>query len=393
MLAVAGVEEQLRRTDLLLSVEASLRGAVRARFGHRMRRRVAAELVRRQLPVEGRHVLGAGGIPLRREIGFAGALGGAPAPIGGTRLDVGAGDPGQDMGELVEGERRLLAIAQRDIPVEELGLGDRPRPSLVLLHEAVGGVGVAGGEQTARDDQPLVPPCRRTHRVVGVGEQQLSGRVVIVLLAPESRLLERQPRIRAQLGRDLRQHGIEVRRVANQREACLGHAAVIGRHQREHTAGRIDLAVPQQPVEPPLVVFRPQRVVKPRRALRLLGNAEIAFDPGGAQRRRAGLAVTPVDQDLGGARLAGAADRVMALQPVGRRVIALARHRLLGAAQQRLVQRPIRILLDKAGDLGKPAARVRARVVEPADDLLRQRIVALARPAHRPWASRRCGRH
>src|SRR5207249_2049887 len=56
----------------------------------------------------------------------------------------------------------------------------------------------------------------------------------------------------------------------------------------------------------------------------------------------------------------------------------LARHRLLGAAAQRLLQRPIRVLLDKAGDLGEPPARAGAAIVEPADDFQRQRVAALA---------------
>ena len=113
-----------------------------------------------------------------------------------------------------------------------------------LLGEPIGDLGVAAGQQAARDDEPLAPPQRGANRGVVMGEEQLGGASGIVLLAPPARLLEGQPRIRPQLRRNPRQYGVEVGRVAGKREARLRHGAVIGRQQRHHAAGRLGLAVP-----------------------------------------------------------------------------------------------------------------------------------------------------
>ncbi len=254
------------------------------------------------------------------------------------------------------------------LPAFEFGLLDQP----------VGHVRIAGVKQLAGDQQPLAQPRRRANRVVVMGEQQLGGRVVIVLLARPARLLEGEPRIRAKLGRHLRHQAAGIGRVGGEREARFRQGMIIGRNQRQHAARCIGVAVPQQPVEPLLVVFRAQRGGKPRQEVVLLGRRETALDPRRPQRRGAGPDLALVDHDFGRPRPARAADRGVALEPQGGGVVALARQRLLGTAAQRLLQRPIRILLDKAGNLGKTPVRAGAGIIQPADDFQRQRIRALA---------------
>ena len=69
--------------------------------------------------------------------------------------------------------------------------------------------------------------------------------------------------------------------------------------------------------------------------------------------------------------------------------------RFFGATLQFLLQRPIRVLVDEASDIGKAAARRRASVIEPADNFLRQGILGLAGPeiGLRPVAGARRGDH
>ena len=159
--------------------------------------------MRGELPVKGGHVIGPGGVPFRRELGFAFRLGGSSAPIPGARLGVRGVDPRQDAREMLEGERRLLHVAQRNIAQQELGFGKRisfDQP--MLLDEPIGEFGIAAGENPPGNGLAFRPPGRRTDEVVGLGQQNLDCSIGHVLFAAPAQLLEDEPWIRAQLRRD-----------------------------------------------------------------------------------------------------------------------------------------------------------------------------------------------
>ena len=86
---VAELEENPGGANHFVIVELGQLRGVGHRLRHRPRRRVVPELVRGELAVEGGHVIGPGGVPFCRELGFALRLGGASAPITGPRLGVG----------------------------------------------------------------------------------------------------------------------------------------------------------------------------------------------------------------------------------------------------------------------------------------------------------------
>src|SRR5271163_2394538 len=115
MIAVPRGGKQAGGLDERTSAELSgFRGAG-VWLGQRVRRRVVAELMSGELAVECRHIFGSGGIPFGSELGFASGLGGAAAPIGGARFAPWCRRTGQNSREMLEGERRVLKKAQRDI--------------------------------------------------------------------------------------------------------------------------------------------------------------------------------------------------------------------------------------------------------------------------------------
>ena len=126
----------------------------------------------------------------------------------------------------------------------------------------------------------------------------------------------------------------------------------------------------------------------------LVGGAEIFLDPRLAQRGGAGFDLAALDRQLGGARLAEAADRRVPLEPGGDGVVVGAGARQFGAPPHLLLRRPVRVLVDKGGDIGKSGVVGRAaRIIEPANELQRQRILALAGKgiSLRPIAAARAG--
>ena len=95
-----------------------------------------------------------------RLAGAAGGLRGAALPVFGAGERGRMGDACADAREMLVGGVRVVEEAQRDPARGELLLG-----AIVLLggrhgfgRDAVGGRGIAGIEQPARDQAPLVPP-------------------------------------------------------------------------------------------------------------------------------------------------------------------------------------------------------------------------------------------
>src|SRR5438105_5313567 len=122
---VAKLEKHPGGANYFVTVEPGPLRTVRYGLGHRPWWRIVPELMRCELTVEGGHVIGPGGVPFRREFGFALCIGGASSPITGSRLCIRGINPRQDAREMFEGQRRLLYVAQRDIAQEELGFGKR----------------------------------------------------------------------------------------------------------------------------------------------------------------------------------------------------------------------------------------------------------------------------
>ncbi len=274
--------------DDVVAVERGALSAGGDRFGCRVRRRVVAELMGGELTVKRRHVLGAGGVPLAGEIGLGLGFGGAPAPVSGARLGVRRVGAGQDMREIVKGERRVLFEAQRDIAEQKIGVGiGLAVEHAVLLGNPVGEIGVAARKQAPGDDLTLVPPGVRLQRVAGIGPQDLDRGVGHVLLAAPAQLLVKEAGIGTQLHRDAGDEHVAGGRLQSERQTRLGKGAVIRRNPRQHSPRGFGLAGPQQPVEPSFVVFRAnRRAVRGKKAL-LVERVESAGDPGGTQCRRA----------------------------------------------------------------------------------------------------------
>jgi len=88
--AVVKRKEDPGRANHLAGVELGAFGGAGDRLRQRMRRRIVAELMRRELAIKSCHVLGAGGIPFCRDARLSFRRRGAPAPIGGPRLGIGA---------------------------------------------------------------------------------------------------------------------------------------------------------------------------------------------------------------------------------------------------------------------------------------------------------------
>jgi len=140
---------------------------------------------------------------------------------------------------------------------------------------------------------------------------------------------------------------------------CADHSAVL----------------PQQTVEPRLVVGSGQEPAKAPKEILLLALAEIAIDPGLAH---GGVgAVVPADGHQGGGvpDQSVGADRRVALEP---RQDVPVRHGagqlFLGPSAQISPRWPLGLALDEGDDRGEVGVGFRARVVEPADDLGDQRI-------------------
>lgn len=152
---------------------------------------------------------------------------------------------------------------------------------------------------------------------------------------------------------------------------------VIRWHQRQHPPRGVFIAVPEEAIEPLLVVLRAHRrgVMGPKTAL--VAGQEIVLHPSRAQQIGAGVDLARLDHQFGLPHLAGGADRRVGLEPVGGGVVAFGDERGLGVALQRLLVRPGRVVGDEVGYLGKASGREVVRVVEPAHDFRRQRILAL----------------
>ena len=117
----------------------------------------------------------------------------------------------------------------------------------------------------------------------------------------------------------------------------------------------------------------PWRASRPRSS-----GAEIVLDPCLAQRGGAGFGLAAIDRQLGGARLAKAAGRRVPLEPGGDGIVVGAGARQFGAPPHLLLRRPVRVLVDKGGNIGESGIIGRAaRVIEPANQLQRQRVLAL----------------
>ena len=176
--------------------------------------------------------------------------------------------------------------------------------------------------------------------------------------------------------RHLGEQRFSIGRVGGKRQTGLRRKPVVCRRQRQHMLRRIEVAVPNQAIEPLLVVFVAQHSPVAHQKGALVRGIEIAVDPRRSNRRGAGLRVAAVEQDLRGARLPNAADRRVALQPVGGDIVVFAGQRFFGPPQQFLVQRPIRVLIDKRGELGETAAGCRPAIVQPARDFQRETAVS-----------------
>ena len=372
---VAKLEEDPGGTNHFVTAELSERRSTRDGLGYRTRRRIVAQLVRSELPIEGGHVIGPRGVPLRGELGFALRFGCAAPPIRGTRLGVGRADPRQDAGEVLESQGRLLHVAQCNIAQEELGVGKRVSfDQAMLLDNSISEFGFAAGENPAGNRLPFRPPCRRADEVSSLGEQNLDRSIGHVLFAPPAQLLEDEPRIGAQLRRNPRDRRLGIGGLRGKRQARLSQQTVVGRQDAQHPVGRLALALPQQSVDPLNMILGAQRGGMASEKILLDERAVIRGDPGGSQGGGAAFEIPRIEHHLCFTDLACRADRGIALEPFGSDRIRFAGQSLLGMFAQAFLRRPLGVSLDELGNLGKATGGAGASVVHPAQHLQRYRI-------------------
>ena len=277
---------------------------------------------------------------------------------------------------MLERERRLIHIAQRDIAQQKLGFGERVTfDQPVLLDEPIGKLGIAAREESPGNRLALRPPRRRADEVVGLGEQNLDRRIGHVLLAAPAQLLEDEPRVRAQLRRNPRHDRFCFWGLRSERQARLGQQTIVGRHQRQQAARRLGLPVPQQPIDPLHMILGTQRRGMPGQKILFVEWAEIRGDPERPQRACATFEIAQVYHYLRFAELASGAHRRVAFEPIGCDRVRFAGQSLFGMFAQGFLRGPIRVLFDELGDVGKPAGSTRSGIVHPVQHLHRQRVV------------------
>lgn len=105
--------------------------------------------------------------------------------------------------------------------------------------------------------------------------------------------------------------------MQQQGETRLGQRAGVRRHPRQHPPHRLDLAVPQQPVQPVLIVLgRNCRAVIGEKTL-FVDRVEVAVDPNRPQCRGPAGDIARFQLYFGSADLSGGADWWEAGKPSG----------------------------------------------------------------------------
>ena len=85
---------------------------------------------------------------------------------------------------MIEGQRRLFRIAERDVAQQKLGFRiGVALDQTMLLDEPKSQFGIAAGEHPSGDRLPFRPPGRGPHQITRLGEQNLHRRVDQVLLS------------------------------------------------------------------------------------------------------------------------------------------------------------------------------------------------------------------
>ena len=331
--------------------------------------------MRCELPVKSCHVVGPRGVPFRRQVRLALCFGRPPSPTRCSRLRVGSADARQDAREMIKGKRRVLHEPQRDIAEEKLRVREGAAfDQAMLLDEPIGKFGIARRENPPGHRLSFAPPGGGPDQVARLGEQDLHRRIGHVLLAPGPQLLEDETRVRAQLRRNPRDQRVGVGGLCRQSDPRLRQRPPIRGQQRQHALRRCSLAIPQQPIDPLGVVFRTQHGRMAGEKTLLVQRPEIGADPGGPQYFGAARGVAGVEHDVRLANLARGADRRIALEPFAGHRIGFGGRRFLRVPAQRLLPRPVRVLFDKIGDVGKPAWRAGPGVIHPAQHFERQRV-------------------
>ncbi len=122
------------------------------------------------------------------------------------------------------------------------------------------------------------------------------------------------------------------------------------------------------------MVLGPQRRGVPGQKILFVERAEIGGDPECPQSGRAAFEIARIHHYLRFAEFAGGAYRRAAFVPIGGDRVRFAGQGLLGMFAQGFLRRPIRVLFDETGNVGKPAGSARSGIVHPMQHLQRQRV-------------------
>ncbi len=211
---------------------------------------------------------------------------------------------------MVKGERGLFHITQRDIAQQKLGVGVRVAFEHTMLPgDAVGEIGVSGGEHPPGDDLTLMPPCRGPQRVTRVGLENRDRGVGHIPLPLPAHFRVEEPGIRAQRSRNVGDEHAGGRDLQVKRQSRFGQSPVVRRHSYQQAPSRLGLLIPQQAVEPPFVVLRADCGGMLGEKAFLVERVEIGVDPSPAQCRRSAGEIARVQQNFGRADLSSGGKR------------------------------------------------------------------------------------
>ena len=211
----------------------------------------------------------------------------------------------------------------------------------------------------------LVPPFARPARSRRRVEEQRAGARMVAGTAAPAHVFEDQAGVAAQMLRHPADERIRIRLVRHERETRFRQKAPVFADEGQKAPRCIGPLVPQQAVEPQLVVFDAERgaVLDQERLFPV--TREVALGPGLPKQAAAATLLAVGDQQFGETLHAGARPRRIAGEPgARRRASEPRRHPLFGQPDERLPARPVGMGFEEPGEPGE--RYVRFRVLQPA---------------------------
>src|SRR5690606_4261148 len=159
------------------------------------------------------------------------------------------------------------------------------------------------------------------------------------------RPLVEEARVLSQLRRDLRDELRGIARQAREGETGLREGLSFRRHPRVLPLGGVAVAVPDEAVEAPDVIFAAEVVAVTAEDELLVGLAEIRLDPNGADERNGSFPLAVAEKEIRLAEPGEGSHRLIAGEPGAQLRVREPGDRVLGPHPQRAEPRPFGILV------------------------------------------------